>query len=234
MRSRATSPLGTPTTTESSGSPVSNPRFLEFWGLLGTGLAMLPTESSSHPKENIFIICIQRERKKDPRRIDPAAPSSRSLRAAGVGVQAASRRSDDVAVLRQHHPRTPPLEKISRGGEAEDQARTRRRRWRKAVHMEMRRRSCLRSERTRVSRCRSEAASAIIGDHRGWRRQPNGLGAVRTLWRRRCCGIPRREVSSSDSAATCCEARSHLLIDEPRPPPHGRLASGLAVAVGVR
>ena len=133
MRSRATSPLGTPTTTESSGSPVSNPRFLEFWGLLGTGLAMLPTESSSHLKENIFTICIQRERKKDPRRIDPAAPSSRSLRAAGVGVQAASRRSDDVAVLRQHHPRTPPFEKISRGGEAGGQECARRRRWREAL-----------------------------------------------------------------------------------------------------
>ena len=168
MRSRATSPLGTPTTTESSGSPVSNPRFLEFWGLLGTGLAMLPTESSSHLKENIFIICIRRERKKDPQRIDPAAPSSRSLRAAGVGVQAASRRSDDVAVLRQHHPRTPPFEKISRGGEAEDQACARRRR--EVVQVERRRRRSLRSERTWVSRCRSETASAIIGDHRRWRR----------------------------------------------------------------
>ena len=132
MRSRATSPLGTPTTTESSGSPVSNPRFLEFWGLLGTGLAMLPAESSSHPKENIFTICIQRERQKDPRRIDPAAPSSRSLRAAGVGVQAASRRPDDVTLLQDGEHHSPP-EKISRGGEAKDQACARRRRWREAL-----------------------------------------------------------------------------------------------------
>ena len=80
---------------------------------------MLPTESSSHLKENIFTICIQRERKKDPRRIDPAAPSSRSLRAAGVGVQAASRRPDDVAVLRQHHPRNPPLREDQPGRRSE-------------------------------------------------------------------------------------------------------------------